>query len=213
MTLAEAKEYWFGRDLTVVALHDEGEFWGALPKREVERGHKYLRKLESCQRIEDAQAVFEEYTADIESPKLLPWRLVNFLDVGDLILEFIESKIIESSPKYLALEPHLLQKMSDLELYELVKEEPFDLYESRFYRDESDINMIYAQASLVTDLWVPLEIAKSVGVRDEGTGFFHETVENVYPEFSKFSKAFTDLGFEVVIDSVELRELLGFKVH
>lgn len=209
MNVEEAKKYWFGDDLTVCAFNGHGEFWGALPKREVLRGHKYLRKLERCQTIAQAQAVYEEYASDLDAPKLLPWHLINFIDEADLILEFVESKISENSPRYFALDPHLLEKMNNFEIYGLVKDEPFDLYESNFYRDESDINVIYGQASLVTDSWIPLEIAKSVGVRDEGVGFFYETAEYVYPDFAKFSKAFTDLGFEVVLDSVEFRELLG----
>ena len=210
MTLEEAKGYWFGEDLTVCALDGEGEFWGALPRREVIRGHRYLKKLESCQTIEQAQAVYEEYTSDIEAPKLLPWRLINFIDEAELILEYIENKINEKSPSYFGLDPNQLENMNNLELYDLVKREQFNLHESRFYRDESDMNVIYGQASLVTDSWIPLEIAESVGVRDEGAGFFYETVEYLYPDFTKFSKAFNDQGFEVIANSAQGRELLGY---
>lgn len=210
MTLDEAKKYWFGDDLTVCAVDGDGEFWAALPKREVVRGLSYIKKLESCQTIEQSQAVYEEYASDIDAPKLLPWRLINFMEEADRIVEFLETKVNENSPKYLGIDLLQLEKMNNVELYGLVKEEPFNLYESRFYRDESDMNVIYGQASLVTDSWIPLEIAESVGVRDEGTGFFYETVEYLYPDFSTFSKAFTDLGFEVEANSVECRKLLGY---
>lgn len=211
MTVLEAKDYWFGEDLTVCAMDGEGDFWGALPRREVIRGHRYLKKLENCKTIEQAQVVYEQYISDPEAPKLLPRRLINFLDEAEQILEFLESAIEEKLSGYESLVFEHLEQGSDLDLYNCIKNQPFDLYESNFYRDESDMNVIYGQPSLVTDTWIPIEIAQKVGVRDEGEGFFYETVEYVYPDFVEFSLAFRDLGFEVLPSSNEIEELTGQK--
>ena len=210
MSVDEAKAYWFGDDLTVCAMDGEGEFWGALPRREVLRGHKYLKKLENCKTISEAQGVYEEYAADPDAPKLLPSRIINFFEEVDQILEFIELKIQQNSKRYAELNLELLHELDNLSLYRLISEESFDLYDSRFYRDESDMNVIYGQASLFTDEWIPAEIAEAIGVPDTGEGFFYETVEFVYPDFSKFSKVFRDLGFDVIVNSKEVRELSGY---
>lgn len=210
MNVEEAMSYWFGDDLTVCAMDGAGEFWGALPRREVLRGHKYLQKLESCETIAQAQAVYEQYVADPDAPKLLPSRIINFIDEADQIIEFIESEIQQNSPRYVSLDLEQLEEMSNVELYNLIKDEKFNLYESTFYRDESDMNVIYGQASLITDEWIPIEIAVAIGVPDTGEGFFYETVEFVYPDFSKFSRAFRDIGFEVIAETKEVRELSGY---
>jgi hypothetical protein len=210
MNVEEAKSYWFGDDLTVCAMDGNGEFWGALPRREVLRGYKYLKMLEDSETIAQAQAVYEQYVADPDAPKLLPSCIINFIDEADQIMEFIESEIQQNSPRYVSLELEQFEQMSNVELYDLIKDEKFNLYESRFYRDESDMNVIYGQASLITDEWIPGEIAEAIGVPDTGEGFFYETVEFVYPDFSKFSRAFRDIGFEVVAESKEVRELSGY---
>lgn len=210
MTINQAKDYWFGDDLTVCAIDGEGEFWGALPRREVIRGHQYLKKLEKCKTIAEAQAVFDQYVSDPEAPRLLPSRIIDFNDEGDQILEFIESEIQNGSSKFASLDPILLEKMSNKSLYELIKDEPFDLYESRFYRDESDMNVIYGQPSLITDEWIPREIAEAIGVEDEGKGFFYETVEFLYPDFNEFCRAFSEYGIVVIAKDKEIDELAGF---
>jgi hypothetical protein len=210
MSVDEAKAYWFGDDLTVCAMDGEGEFWGALPRREVKRGHKYLNKLKKCKTIGDAQAVYDQYASDPDAPRLLPSCIINFLDEGDQILEFIESEIQNESSRFASLDPIHLEKMSNKSLYELVKDEPFDIYESRFYRDESDMNVIYGQPSLITDEWIPLEIAETIGVKDEGEGFFYETVEFVYLDFKEFCRAFSEYGIKVIAKDKEMDELTGF---
>jgi hypothetical protein len=210
MTVEECKAYWFGDDLTICAMKSGGEFWGALPLREVLRGSKYLKELENCQTIEQAQAVYEQYVSDAEAPKLLPRRLINFLDEADQILEFLESAIEQKLPGYEFLVYEHIEQGSNLELYELIKNEMFSIYESQFYRDESNVNVIYGQASLITDTWVPIEVAKEIGEKDNGDGFFYETVEYVYPDFAKFSRAFIELGFVIVSDSQVTRDLGGY---
>ena len=210
LSVEEAKGYWFGDDLTVCAIDGNGEFWGALPRREVIRGCKYLKRLENCKTIEQAQAVYEDYRFDPEAPKLLPWRIVNFLDEVDLILEYLDDAIQQGSPRYVTLNHEQLAQMNSVHLFDLIKHESFNLYESKFYRDESDMNVIYAQSSLVTDSWIPLEIAEMIGIPDNGGGFFYETVEFVYPDFTTFSRIFRDLGFEVLVNSEEASELSGY---
>ena len=210
LSIEEAKSYWFGDDLTVCAIDGSGEFWGALPRREVMRGCKYLTRLENCKTIEQAQAVYEDYRSDPEAPKLQPWRIVNFHDEADLILEYLENAIEQGAPVFVSLSSEKLGQMSNVQLFELIKNEPFNLHESKFYRDESDMNVIYAQSSLITDSWIPLEIAEMIGVPDIGGGFFYETVEFVYPDFNRFSEAFRNLGFEVIANCKEARELMGY---
>ena len=210
LSIEEAKSYWFGDDLTVCAIDGDGEFWGALPRREVMRGCKYLKRLENCKTIEQAQAVYEDHRSDPEAPKLAPSRIVNFHDEADLILEYLENAIEQGAPVFVSLSSEKLGQMSNVQLYELIKNEPFNLHESKFYRDESDMNVIYAQSSLVTDSWIPLEIAEMIGVPDIGGGFFYETVEFVYPDFIAFSRIFQDLGFEVLVNTEDARELMGY---
>ena len=122
----------------------------------------------------------------------------------------IESEIQNESSRFASLDPIHLEKMSNKSLYELVKDEPFDIYESRFYRDESDMNVVYCQPSLITDEWIPLEIAETIGVKDEGEGFFYETVEFVYLDFKEFCRAFSEYGIKVIAKDKEMDELTGF---
>jgi hypothetical protein len=174
------------------------------------RGHAYLKKLETCKTIGEAQVIHDQYTSDPEAPRLLPSRIINFFDEGERIIEFIESEIQNKSSRYASLDSGDLQRMNNSELFELIKKESFNLYESSFYRDDSNMNVIYQQASLITDEWIPIEIAKAIGVRDLGEGFFYETVEYIYPDFSVFARAFSEVGFRVVASSSEIRELTGY---
>jgi hypothetical protein len=198
LSIEEAKSYWFGDDLTVCAIDGHGNFWGALPRREVMRGFRYLKRLENCKTIEQAQLVYEGYVTDPEAPKLLPCRLVDFHEEADLILEYLENALQKGSQQFVSLKSKKLKQMSNVQLFDLIKHEPFNLHESKFYMDESDMNVIYAQSTLVTDSWIPLEIAEMIGIPDVGESFFYETVEFIYPDFNKFSEAFRDLGLEVV---------------
>jgi hypothetical protein len=208
LSVSEAKDKWLNNDLNICVIHTHDEVW-ALPKVEVERGIYYVRKLEAAKTIDEAQKVYVEYMEDKNRPKLLPRLIVNFLREPDYLLELLES-VIDEDPKRFSIDFEHVLKLGNEELFELSKNLSFNLSKCPVYRDESDTLLIYGQASLWTDEWIPAEIATKLGIPDTGFGIDYEPAEYIYLDLNEFEKEFNVYGINVLHQDKDLYELSGY---
>jgi hypothetical protein len=208
LSVADAKVYWMKNDPTVCVIQNYEEVW-ALPRVEVERGLYYVRKLETARTVGQAQEVFNEYFKDQNPPKLLPQQIVNFLDEDDFLADSLENLMADDVNK-LVLSDEEISKLSNQQLFELVSGLSFELEECHPYRDEAETLIIYGQASLWTDAWIPAEIAEKLGVPDEGLGMDYYPAEYLYLDIDAFEKEFISHGISVFRGHEGLRELSGY---
>jgi hypothetical protein len=72
LRIENARDFWFGGDLTVYADIGPNETVVALPAQEVSRGMIYLEKLKVCTAYEAAEELYYQFTNDPSAPKLIP---------------------------------------------------------------------------------------------------------------------------------------------
>ena len=208
LLVAEAKDFWFEGDLTIYTLDYE---WVdeviALPKIEVERGLKYLRKLKMCKTYGEAQDLYLEFTEDSSAPKLIP-RLRDLRQENDLLFDLWVSTDTrlphDQDPKtYTDAEP------STEELIEIIEHIEFIWDESPLYHDDNGIFAACRNIQIWTDAWIPKEIAEAIGTPDLGYGIDYYEAENLYMNLDQFIEAFEKHGIKTELNHPDLRELAG----
>lgn len=221
MSIEEAKDFWFGGDLTVYADIGPNETVIALPAREVTRGLHYLAKLQACSTYQAAEDLFAEFTKDPAAPKLIP-RIIDpmkdFEYVEELFTKYLLEKGIEESEHldYVDQEMGLRDFMEehykgdwlpheyDDEYRELAEhvvrtEVPFVWNTAPPYLDDNLNFAACRNAELWTDEWMPKEITTAVGIPDTGYGIDYYEADYIYPSMETFVNEFEQNGFAVII--------------
>lgn len=202
----DSKDYWFANDLVVYA------FWVgqiiALPKIEVERGIKYLRKLKTSKTYGDAQQLYNEFQIDPLAPKLIP-RIEDIKHNYEILFELWEEKEIG-----LHHDQNLGDRADEVptneELWLNVKNDQFIWDEARPYLDDSGSFSASRDAQIWTDAWVPLEIAQVAGTPDTGYGMDYYETEFIYKNRELFVGEMMKYGIEVIFGDPDLLELAGY---
>ena len=220
MSIEEAKDYWFGGDLTVYAEMGPNETVIALPAREVARGLNYLAKLQACSSYKAAEELYVEFTKDSSAPKLIP-RIIDpmkdFQYVDELFTKYLLGKgVVESEHlNYVDQEMGLRDFMEEHYKGDWLPheyEEEFRQLAEHIVRTEVpfvwntappylDDNLNFAacrNAELWTDQWMPVEITTAIGTPDTGYGIDYYEADYIYPSMEKFVDVFSRAGFTVI---------------
>jgi hypothetical protein len=207
LSIEEAKSYWFNNDLVIYAFggQDYDEVI-ALPKVEVERGLKYLRKLKNCKTYGQAQELYIEFSQDPDAPKLIPkiQDIKNDPDsLFELWCELNPDAYDEDSGLFLEEEP------TNDEMFESIKDQEFIWDQAPVYLDDNGMFAACRNMQIWTDAWIPREIAEKVGTPDKGYGIDYYEAELIYKDRDLFIEEFLSCGIRTIMDSLDLREL-GF---
>ena len=230
LSVEEAKDFWFKGDLTIYTL---GYEWVdeviALPKVEVERGLKYLRKLKKCKTYGDAHNLYLEFSKDNSAPRLIP-RIIDPMEdsefTEDLFAEYLLSKGIpveeqlDYVEKSLGLRdfltnfyegdwlPHEYDNAyCDLRDHIVSTEVPFVWDGAIPYLDDNLNFAACRNFQIWTDAWIPKEIAEGLGTPDLGFGIDYYEAENLYKNGDLFIQEFLKFGIVTKIDHPDLKEL------
>lgn len=197
LSIDEAKSYWFQNDLVVYAFGGQNaDPVIALPKVEVERGLRYLRKLKDCKTYGEAQDLYIEFTNDPDAPKLIP-RIQDLRNHADVVYQLWEGT--ENSAQ--GVEPTLEQVLAEIRGVE------FQWSEAQPYLDENEIFVACRDFEIWTDFWIPREIAEEIGTPDRGYGVDYNPAELLFKNMDLFVKEFSTFGIEVLVDHPALGEL------
>ncbi len=222
ISIEEAKDFWFGGDLTVYADLGPNETVIALPAREATRGLNYLGKLQACRTYQAAEELYVEFTIDPSAPKLIP-RIIDplkeFEYVDELFTKYLLEKGVAESEHldYVDQEMGLRDFMDehyngdwlpheyDDEFRELAEhvvrtEVPFVWNTAPPYLDENLNFAACRNAEIWTDAWMPLEITTAVGVPDTGYGIDYYEADYIYPSIEKFVDVWINHGFKVIME-------------
>lgn len=208
LLVAEAKDFWFEGDLTIYTLDYE---WVdeviALPKIEVERGLKYLRKLKMCKTYGEAQDLYLEFTKDSSAPKLIP-RLRDLRQEYDLLFDLWVSTDTrlphDQDPEtYTDAEPSTEELIKNIEHIEFIWDE------TPLYHDDNGMFAACRNIQIWTDAWIPKEVADTIGTPDLGYGIDYYEAENLYMNLDQFMEAFGKYGIKTELNHPDLRELAG----
>ena len=205
----DAKDFWFQGDLVIYTLgHDWVDEVIALPKIEVERGLKYLRKLKNCKTYAEAQDLYMEFSSDLNAPKLIP-RIEDLREHYDFLWEYSFNKDArlphDQDPDSFTDEN---PPVEDLILN--IENDEFIWNESPIYSDDNENFAACRNIQIWTDAWIPLEIAQRIGTPDLGYGIDYYEAENLYKDRDIFIQEFLKYGVKTEIDHPDLRELAGF---
>ena len=205
LSVEEAKSYWFNNDLVIYTLGDQ-EFDEviALPKVEVERGLKYLRKLKNCKTYAQAQELYIEFSQDPDAPKLIPriQDIKSHLEpIFELWCELNPNAYDEDSGLFLDKEP------TNDEMFESIKEQEFIWDQAPVYLDDNGIFAACRNMQIWTDAWIPREIAEKVGTPDKGYGIDYYEAELIYKDRDLFIEEFLRHGIETTFGHPDLRDL------
>lgn len=233
LSVEDAKDFWFKGDLTVYTWGYDGvDQVIALPKIEVERGLKYLRKLQNCRTYKEAQDIYIEFSKDQSAPKLIP-RIIDPMEnlefTEDIFSKYLLSKgiAVEEQLEYVDKNLGLRDLMNnsyahnwlpheyDNEYRELVErivftDVPFVWHEAPPYLDDNYNFAACRDIQIWTDAWIPKEISEAIGTPDLGYGIDYSEAENLYKNRDLFIQEFLKYGIKTEIDHPELRELVGY---
>jgi hypothetical protein len=228
--MADAKEYWFGGDLTVYAGIGPNSTVVALPAQEVDRGLIYLDKLKACNTYEAAEGLYHAFKNDPCAPKLIP-RIIDPLDD----FEYVDILFTDYLNKMgVAKEEHLNYVDQEMGLRNLTDEfykgdwlpheyddnyrelaqhivrtkVPFVWSEAPPYLDDNGLFAACRNAERWTDAWVPIEITAAIGAPDTGYGIDYYEAEYVYNDIEKFVNEFSKHNIKVVLSDLKLKRLL-----
>lgn len=202
LPLEKAKSFWFENDLVIyLTLIDVNIY--ALPKVEVERALKYCELLERCKTYDDVQALYLNFTADSDRPRLVP-KLIDLYSA----LEKLEEMWIEEEEEGI----RDYGELSDEELIDYWLPKTFDLWERdkpNIYMDEEVSNLV-RDFQVWTDQWMPIEVAQSLGVTDEGYGVDYVNTEFLYQDLANFIEIFEKSGIETKVDDPVFLKLFEY---
>jgi hypothetical protein len=230
LKMADAKDYWFGGDLTVYADIGPNSTVVALPAQEVDRGLIYFDKLKACNSYEAAEDLYHEFKNDPGAPKLIP-RIIDPLNdyeyIGILFTDYLNKMGIaeEGHLNYVDQEMGLRNFMDEFykgdwlpheyddnyrELAEHIvrTKVPFVWSEALPYLDDNGLFAGCRNAERWTDAWVPIEITTAIGVPDTGYGIDYYEAEYIYNDMEKFVNEFNKFDVEVQIGNQKLTRFL-----
>jgi hypothetical protein len=230
LKMADAKDYWFGGDLTVFADIGPNSTVVALPAQEVDRGLIYLDKLKACNSYEAAEDLYHEFKNDPRAPKLIP-RIIDPLNdyeyIGILFTDYLNKMGVaeEEHLNYVDQEMGLRNFMDEFykgdwlpheyddnyrELAEHIvrTKVPFVWSEALPYLDDNGLFAGCRNAERWTDAWVPIEITTAIGVPDTGYGIDYYEAEYIYNDMEKFVNEFNKFDVEVQIGNQKLTRFL-----
>ena len=202
VTLQDAKEFWFHGDLTLYLTQIDGDIY-ALPKVEAEGALKYCELLEKCKTYKEAQSLYEKFSADPDRPRLIP----RLLDLHNE-LEALEQMWIDED----ATGMRDYGELSDEELLNYWLPKTFDLWQRdqpNIYMDEEVLTLI-RDFQVWTDEWIPIEVAQSLGVPDNGYRVDYVKAEFLYRNLTKFVEVFRKAGIESKVDKPSFLKLLKY---
>jgi hypothetical protein len=205
LSVEEAKSYWFNNDLVIYAFGGQGDYEViALPKVEVERGLKYLRKLKNCKTYGQAQELYIEFSLDPDAPKLIP-RIQDLKShpepIFELWCELNPNAYNEDSGLFLGKEP------TNDEVFESIKDQEFIWNQAPVYLDDNGIFAACRNMQIWTDAWIPKEIAEKVGTPDKGYGIDYYEAELIYKDRDLFVEEFLRHAIQTIMDFPDLKEL------
>jgi len=233
LSVEEAKDFWFKGDLIIYTLgYDWVDEVIALPKIEVERGLKYLKKLKNCKTYEDAQNVYLEFSKDPSAPKLIP-RIIDPMEdlefTEELFSKYLLGKgiAVEEQLDYVDQDLGLRDFMNnfykgdwlpheyddeyrDLQEHIVFTEVPFVWNEAPPYLDDNANFAACRNIQIWTDAWIPKEIAEAIGTPDLGYGIDYYEAKNLYKNRDLFIQEFSKYGIKTEINHPDLRELAGY---
>ncbi len=228
--MADAKDYWFGGELTVYADIGPNSTVVALPAQEVDRGLIYLDKLKACNSYEAAEDLYHVFKNDLRAPKLIP-RIIDPLNdyecIEILFTDYLNKMGIteEEHLNYVDQEMGLRNFMDEFykgdwlpheyddnyrELAEHIvrTKVPFVWSEALPYLDDNGLFAGCRNAERWTDAWVPIEITAAIGVPDTGYGIDYYEAEYLYSDMEKFINEFNKYDVEVQIGNQKLTRFL-----
>ena len=229
LSIEEAKDFWFGADLTVYADLGPNHTVIALPALEVIRGTVYLEKLKTCTTYEMAENLYEQFKKDPNAPKLIP-RIINpfsdFEHIEILFSEYLNDLGIpeEEHLNYVDQEMGLRASMDEIykgdwlpheyddnyrELAEHIvrTKVPFIWNESPAYFDDNGLFAGCRDAERWTDNWMPREISTEIGQPDSGYGIDYYEAEFVYRNIEDFQNIWDKYGFKVIAFDDKFKKL------
>lgn len=235
MNIEEAKDYWFGGELTVYADLGPNQTVIALPAREVTRGLDYLTKLQACSTYQAAEDLYVEFKKDQSAPKLIP-RIIDpmkdFEYVEELFTKYLVGKGIAESEHLNDVDQEMglhtfmgehykggwLPHEYDYEFRELAEhivrtEVPFVWNTAPPYLDDNLNFAACRNAELWTDEWMPVEITTAVGVPDTGYGIDYYEADYIYPSLEQFVEAFASYGVKVILGDQKFSALFNSQVQ
>ena len=205
LSIDEAKSYWFNNDLVIYAFggQDDNEVI-ALPKVEVERGLKYLRKLKNCKTYGQAQELYIEFSQDPDAPKLIP-RIQDIKNHSESLFELWcevnPDAYDEDSEIFVDKEP------TNDEMFESIKDQEFIWDQAPVYLDDNGSFAACRNMQIWTDAWIPREIAEKVGTPDKGYGIDYYEAELIYEDRDFFIEEFLRHGILTSMHIPDLHEL------
>ena len=220
LNIEQAKEYWFGGDLTVYADIGHNETVIAMPAQELTRGWFYLEKLKACSSYEQAENLYLQYKNDPDRPKLIP-KIINPLDdfeyVDHLFTDYLNKKGIDEAEhldyvdQQMGLRdfmeksyrgnwlPHEYEYEYRSMAEHIVRTEvPFIWNSARPYLDDNGLFAGCRDAERWTDEWMPAEITEAIGSPDTGFGIDYYEAQYVYTDIKKLQSEFKKYGFNLV---------------
>ena len=228
--MADAKDYWFGGNLTVYADIGPNSTVVALPAQEVDRGLIYLDKLKACNFYEAAEDLYDEFKNDLAAPKLIPRIIDPLYDyeyVNMLFTDYLNKKGIaeEEHLDYVDQEMGLRNIMNEFYKGDWLPHEyddnyrelaqhivrtkvPFVWSEALPYLDDNGLFAGCRNAERWTDAWVPIEITTAIGVPDTGYGIDYYEAEYVYKDMEKFVTEFNYHDIRVLIGNQKFAQCL-----
>jgi hypothetical protein len=230
LNMADAKDYWFGGDLTVYADIGPNSTVVALPAQEVDRGLIYLDKLKACNFYEAAEDLYDEFKNDLAAPKLIPRIIDPLYDyeyVDMLFTDYLNKMGIaeEEYLDYVDQEMGLRNIMNEFYKGDWLPHEyddnyrelaqhivrtkvPFVWSEALPYLDDNGLFAGCRNAERWTDAWVPIEITTAIGVPDTGYGIDYYEAEYVYKDMEKFVTEFNYHDIRVLIGNQKFAQFL-----
>jgi len=230
LNMADAKDYWFGGNLTVYADIGPNSTVVALPAQEVDRGLIYLDKLKACNFYEAAEDLYDEFKNDLAAPKLIPRIIDPLYDyeyVNMLFTDYLNKKGIaeEEHLDYVDQEMGLRNIMNEFYKGDWLPHEyddnyrelaqhivrtkvPFVWSEALPYLDDNGLFAGCRNAERWTDAWVPIEITTAIGVPDTGYGIDYYEAEYVYKDMEKFVTEFNYHDIRVLIGNQKFAQFL-----
>jgi hypothetical protein len=222
-TIEEAKEFWFHGDLTIsIKRVGVGEGVRALPLHEVRAGARYVEKLKGCSTLGEVKAVFDEYKADPDAPKILP-QLFDPLTGADFDAHFIEQYIAERGigpgefdalyMRHMENElgknfiPGDVEIEGDFELYMATADPSAIAY--RFNPFEQDYYKGLDHWVLWTNAWVPTEVVMALGRPSEQYLNVDGDSAYIFTNIELFVQEFEKNGFTFIFDDPDFLELIG----
>ena len=103
-------------------------------------------------------------------------------------------------------------ELSDEELIDYWLPKSFDLWERHkpsIYMEEEVLNLV-RDFQVWTDQWMPIEVAQSLGVADEGYGIDHVNAEFHYQDLANFTEIFEKSGIEIKVDNPAFLKLFEY---